>query len=154
MTGFAKLVLVWGSIVPASLAGAVAVAEELPEDPRTVVEMPPLQQRLLRQEMISHTAALDRIIDRLAGGDFAAAGEVAEKELGLSTMGKHAVRTAGQGPGQFMPAAMRSMGISMHQAATAFAEVAKTGDWQAALASLQTVTSACVTCHAGYRLAR
>ncbi len=154
MTPVLKLALAPGGIfLPLMLATGLA-AQETPEDPRILVEMPPLQQHLLRQEMISHTAALHRIIAGLADGELQVAAEVAEKELGLSSMGKHAARTAGQGPGRSMPTPMRSIGISMHRAASAFAEVAKAGDRDAALASLQTVTSACVSCHAGYRLAR
>jgi len=154
LTVLTKLASVPVGIVLLVLVSPVPLAEEAPEDPRILVEMPPLQQYLLRQEMISHTAALHRIIGRLAEKEFETAAEVAEKELGLSTMGKHAARTAGQGPGRFMPAPMRSMGIGMHRAASDFAAVAKTGDLEAALTSLQAVTSACVSCHASYRLAR
>lgn len=154
MIAFGRRACLLGSLVLALSPAMPLAAEDVPEDPRTVVEMPPLQQHLLRQEMLSHTLALHRIIGHLANEELGEAAEVAEKELGLSTMGQHAARTAGQGPGRFMPAPMRSLGIGLHQAASAFADVAETGDLHAALARLNTVTMACVSCHAGYRLAR
>ena len=39
-----------------------------------------------------------------------------------------------------------------HQAATAFAAVAATGDREKTLAALPTLNSACVSCHLAYRV--
>lgn len=154
MTAIATLARVPSRIIFLLLLAPALAAEDAPEDSRMAVDMPPLQQHLLRQEMISHTAALHRIIGHLADNELKTAGQVAEKELGLSSMGKHAARTAGQGPGRFMPEPMRSIGVSMHRAASAFAKVAEAGNRGAAMIRLEDVTSACVSCHAAYRLAR
>ena len=126
---------------------------DVPEDPRILVEMPTLQRELMRQEMQEHLRALDRIIGHLAQGEHAAAGELAESTMGLSTMGKHAAiaRHAGGGPGRFMPDSMRQMGIGMHEAASRFATVASEGDHLMTMKALQGLTTSCIGCHMGYR---
>ena len=53
---------------------------------------------------------------------------------------------------KFMPQRMREIGTSMHRAASRFALRAEEGDAKAALKILPEVTSACVACHAGYRV--
>ena len=122
------------------------------EDPRTAVDMPALQRALMREDMLDHLIALDEILGDLSANQLNAAADVAEERLGLSSMGKHAARTGGQGPGRFMPEAMRSIGIGMHRAASEFANVARTGNRDAAYQALQPVVGACVACHAGFRL--
>ncbi len=137
-----------------TLAPALAAAAEPapPEDPRTLVQMPALQQALMREEMVDSLAALNEVLGHLAAGRLKEAGATAEQRLGLSTMGKHAARTGGRGPGRFMPEAMRGIGVGMHRAASEFAEVAAKGDRAAAYRALEPVTAACVACHVGYRL--
>jgi hypothetical protein len=136
-----------------ALLPSLALAQSPPpDDPRTVVDMPALQRALIREEMLDHLVALDEILADLSSNQLNAAADVAEKRLGLSSMGKHAARTAGQGPGRFMPEAMRSIGIGMHQAASEFAKVARAGNRDAAYQALQPVVGACVACHAGFRL--
>ncbi len=127
-------------------------AQDVPEDPRLPVEMPALQQALIREEMIEHTSTLHQLLVLLAAGKLDQAAEIAEQQLGLSSMGKYAARTRGMGPGRFMPDAMRNIGIGMHQAASDFADIARQGDRDAAYEALQPVTAACVGCHASYRL--
>jgi Cytochrome C' len=135
------------------LLPAVSLAQApVPEDTRTVVDMPALQQALIRQDMLDHLIALEAILGDLSSNQLNAAADIAEGRLGLSSTGKHAARTAGQGPGRFMPEAMRSIGIGMHKSASEFAKVARTGDRDAAYKALQPVVGACVACHAGFRL--
>jgi hypothetical protein len=141
---FFPIVVLLPSLAPAQSAP--------PEDPRTVVDMPGLQRALIREEMLDHLAALNEILADLSANQLNAAADIAEQKLGLSSMGKHAARTAGQGPGRFMPEAMRSIGIGMHQAASEFAKVARGGNRDAAYQALQPVVGACVACHAGFRL--
>ena len=141
-------------VLMAALAPGLAQAAEPapPEDPRTLVQMPALQQALIREEMLDNLSALNEVLGYLAAGKLKEAGVAAEKSMGVSTMGKHAARTGGRGPGRFMPEAMRSIGVGMHQAASEFAEVTKKGDRAAAYTALEPVTAACVACHVGYRL--
>ena len=124
----------------------------LPEDARQVVEMPPLQRALMREDMLHHLTALNEVLALLNAGKLEEAAGLAEADMGLSSMGKHAAKTQGRGPGRFMPEAMRGIGIGMHKAASEFAEVARRGDRAAAYQALEPVLGACVACHAGYRL--
>lgn len=123
----------------------------VPEDPRQLVAMPALPQALLREEMLDNLGALNEIIGLVANDKLAEAGDVAEKRLGHSSMGRHAARARGMGPGRYMPEAMHSIGLSMHDAASEFARLAQASDRAAALAKLQEVTTACVACHAAFR---
>lgn len=130
----------------------LAQAPEPPPDHRHLVEMPTLQRELLREEMQEHLIAYQRILELLARGELAQAGEMAENTMGISTMGKHAAATRGLGgPGRFMPDAMRQMGFAMHESATEFAKVAEQGDLQEALKALHELTATCVACHMSFR---
>lgn len=134
------------------IGGAEAADSALPEDPREAVEMPALQRALLREDMVQHMAAFNEVFGLVNEGKLKEAADLAETGLGFSSMGKHAARTQGQGPGRFMPEGMRATAIGMHKAASEFAEVAKQGDRAAAYKALEPVMGACVACHAGYRL--
>lgn len=120
-----------------------------PADYRQLVEMPPQAQQLMRKDMQNHLAALSEVLGYLVNKDFALAAEVAEKRMGKSSMGKH--RETGMGPGRFMPLEMRQIGWGMHEAASDFAESAKSGDQNKIYASLQKVMSSCTACHLSYR---
>jgi hypothetical protein len=144
--------LALSAAAPAAQESADATGEAVPADARQPVAMPPLQRALLREEMIQHTATVQQLVDLLGRGELARAAEVAERDLGLSSMGKHAATTRGMGPGRFFPPPMRSVGIGMHEAASAFADVAREGDAAAALKALAPVLGACVSCHSAYRL--
>lgn len=143
----AALVLLIGGAQAAP--GAPAVSGAAATDTRVFVEMPAQARELMRQDMLSHLAALNAIIAALGANDPAAAADQAERQLGRASMGKH--RASGMGPGRFMPLEMRNMGWSMHEAADAFAVEARKGDLRTALTALQKITSACVSCHAVYR---
>lgn len=136
-------------LLPAALAQAQPPAP--PQDTRQLVDMPDLPRSLMRADMQDHLMALNEIIGYLAENKLAAAAETAEKRMGQSSMGKHAYIARGQGPGRFMPDTMRQMGWNMHDAATEFARVAKSGDQAKAMAALQQVTSSCVACHMSFR---
>lgn len=136
-------------LLPAALAQAQPPAP--PQDTRQLVDMPDLPRSLMRSDMQDHLMALNEIIGYLAENKLAAAAETAEKRMGQSAMGKHAYIARGQGPGRFMPDTMRQMGWNMHDAATEFAKVAKSGDQAKAMAALQQVTSSCVACHMSFR---
>jgi hypothetical protein len=133
-------------------AGASSAQQsDAPEDPRQLVEMPPLAQAILREEMLDNLGALNEIIGLVAEGRLQQAGALAEQRLGRSSMGKHAARARGQGPGRFMPASMHAIGLAMHDAATELGKVAQTGDGAKTLSALSNVSATCVACHAAYR---
>ncbi len=148
----------YGIITSALLlcSGAVAAAATSntgqptpPEDYRQLVEMPGQAQQLMRQDMQDHLAALSEVLGYLASKDFTQAAEVAEKRMGKSSMGKH--RETGMGPGRFMPLEMRQIGWAMHEAASDFAESARSGEQNRIYAALQKVMSSCTACHLSYR---
>lgn len=131
-----------------------AQSAELPaalQDQRQFVNMPDLPRALMRGDMIDHLAAFNEIFAHLAENNLDAAGEVAEQRMGQSTIGKHAQIARGQGPGRFMPDSMHQIGLSMHDAASEFAVVARTGDRAKTYAALSRLTSSCVACHVTYR---
>lgn len=147
----------FGKIAATALCAAGVTASVLaqpaaaPTDARQLVTMPALAQTILREEMLDNLGALHEVIALLAQDKLAAAADVAEQRIGHASMGKHAARARGQGPGRFMPEAMHAIGLAMHGAASEFAVIAKSGDKAKALSALQTVTGACVACHAAYR---
>lgn len=123
-----------------------------PQDARQRVRFPPaLRQRTLAH-MREHLIILERIQAALAGQAYDTAAELAEQQLGLSSLDDHG---AGE-VARYMPAGMQAAGTAMHQAASRFAIAARdasaSGDLRPALAALAAVTAACNACHAGYRL--
>lgn len=136
------------------LAASQAVAQgqkAVPEEHRQLVAMPAPAQAAQRADMLDHLAALNEILGYAAEGKWAEAADTAESRLGESSMGKYRMALRGQGPGRYMPDAMRQMGWNMHGAASRFAKVAKEGDTAKSLAALQEVTASCVACHMSYR---
>ena len=125
------------------VAGAVSRADD-----RELVAMPPMMQAHMLANMRDHLAAINEILGLLARDDVDAAAEVAEQRLGMSSLDDHgASRMAA-----VMPDAMQAIGTGMHRAASRFALKAQEGELQPALEALQAVTSACVSCHTGYRV--
>lgn len=146
---FVVLFFILGSSLWAQPRRGLKMAEP-PEDNRQMVEMPLAVQQVLRQDMVSHLAAIDSVIASLAEGDLNRAAETAESQLGRSSMGRHA--GTGLGPGRFMPPAMHDIAFSMHQAASAFAGIVKKGDITKSYAALKEVTGHCITCHSAFRI--
>lgn len=132
-------------------AGALFPAHAAETDSRQFVKMPAEARAELRAEMLDFQAALHSIVGALAEQQFAKAADIAEKNIGVSAMGRHRNAPANARPGMFMPADMHGIARLMHLAATDFAEVAASGDMTKSLTSLQTLTGACVACHRGYR---
>jgi cytochrome c556 len=121
------------------------------EDTRQLVEMPPEARAEMRAEMLDFQTALHLIINALGEQKFADAADIAEKQIGISAMGRHRSALANARPGMFMPNDMHAIARDMHVAASEFAKVAKSGDTTRALAAMQAVTGACVACHRSYR---
>jgi hypothetical protein len=120
-------------------------------DGRQLVDMPLEARAALRAEMLDFQTALHSIVAALAEQQFAAAADMAEKQMGLSAMGRHRDAPPNARPGMFMPNEMHAIARSMHAAGSDFASVAKSRDTAKALSSLQAVIAACVACHRTYR---
>lgn len=130
---------------------ALAQQPEPPPDQRQLVAMPDAARAIMRTDMLDHLAALNEIAGHLAENDLTAAADTAENRIGNSTIGKHAAMARGQGPGRYMPDAMRQLGWGMHSAASEFALTVKQGDQAKTYAALQKVMSSCVACHMTFR---
>jgi len=140
------------------LAFAAAFAAVLPAptfaadaDVRQLVAMAPEARATMRAEMLDSQLALHQIIALLGESKFADAADIAEKELGISAMGKHRKLPSNARPGMFMPDEMHAIGRAGHVAASDFAKIARSGDLAKALTALQAVTGNCVACHRSYR---
>lgn len=118
------------------------------EDTRQLVELPEMMQQHMLSNMRDHLVAINEIITSLANEELAKAAEVAESRLGMSSLQSHG---AGH-MAKFMPEGMRQAGTNMHRAASRFAITAQEGEVRPAYKALSELTSACVACHAGYRI--
>lgn len=137
--GFALLLCCSASAAPA-------------EDTRQLAPLPPAAAAVLQAEMRDNLRALHGVLDLLAADKVREAGELAEKELGVSVMGRHRDKPFDARPGPHMPPGMHSIGMEGHKAATAFARAAATGERSKALAALPALTASCVSCHNAYRI--
>ena len=127
-------------------------AAEPGTDAREFVRFPDaLRQRTLAN-MRDHLLSLQEIQEALARGREDLAARIAEQRLGMSSLGLHEAHEVAK----FMPEGMQAAGTEMHRSASRFAIEAQTagvtGDLKPALEALSKVTTACVSCHAGFRL--
>jgi cytochrome c556 len=118
------------------------------EDSRQLVEFPEMMQKHMMSNMRDHLTAINEILINMSEGDLDKAADVAESRLGMSSLKSHNASHMAK----FMPEGMQQAGTSMHKAASRFALRAEEGDVAAAYAALPKITSACVACHAGYRI--
>jgi hypothetical protein len=121
------------------------------EDNRQLAPLTPAAQETLRQEMLDNLLAFNEILTLLAANKVKEAGLVAETRLGKSTMGKNARLPFDARPGPQMPAAMHELGRNGHAVASEFAQIASSGNQQAALEKLPALLNTCIGCHAAYR---
>lgn len=128
-----------------SLVMATASAEN---DQRELVKLPPMMQQHMMSNMRDHLAALDEILKSMATDDMDKAADIAESRLGMTSLKSHGASHMAK----FMPEGMRAIGTSMHRAASRFALKVQEGDPIPAYRELSGITSACVACHAGYRI--
>ena len=117
-------------------------------DTRLLVELPEMMQQHMLSNMRDHLAAINEILVYLGNDELDKAAETAEYRLGMSSLEAHGASHMGK----FMPEGMRHAGTSMHKAASRFALKAQEGEALSAYQALSDITSACVTCHSGYRI--
>lgn len=133
------------------IATALPMLTFASEDPRQLIKMSTEARAEMRAEMLDFQTALHLIIGALGEQKFADAADIAEKQMGISAMGRHRDAPANARPGMFMPSDMHAIARGMHASASEFAKVAKSGDTAKSFAALQAVTGACVACHRSYR---
>ena len=121
-------------------------------DNREFVKFPAQLVEHTLANMRDHLLALQEIQEHLGMGHPDVAARIAEARLGLSSLGTHGAHEVAK----YMPKGMQDAGTAMHRAASKFAIVATdagvTGDMKPVFSALASVTSACVSCHAGYRI--
>ena len=134
------------------IASMLLGGQALAEDSRQLAPLPPAAQEALREEMRGNLLAINEILTLMAEGKVKEAGEVAEKSLGRSAMGKHMALPFDARPGPNMPREMHRIGMDGHSEASEFAKAAASGDRDKAWALLPKLTGACVACHYSYRI--
>jgi hypothetical protein len=134
------------------MAGALFLGSSLlpaqAEETRTLVELPSMMEQHMLGNMRAHLEVINQLLGLMAEGNLDAASDLAEQELGMSSLDKHgASHIAG-----FYPEGMQQAGTAMHRAASRYSRVAEEGDTAGAYKALGEITAACVACHAGYRV--
>lgn len=118
------------------------------EDQRQLVKLPEMMQTHMLSNMRNHLYTINEILNLMGKGELDKAADLAESNLGMSSLDKHGASHLAM----YMPKAMQKIGTGMHHAASRFALKAQEGDALAAYKSLGNVTAKCVECHAGYRI--
>jgi hypothetical protein len=138
---------------------APPAASAMPQAPsgdgREFVRLPPPMQEHMLGNMRDHLATLNGMLGHIAEGRLDEAAKLAERRLGMSSLGFH--DAAHMAP--FMPQPMQDLGTSMHRAASRLAitlQDASVAPTPAAMADvtrgLHEVTTACTACHASFRI--
>jgi cytochrome c556 len=135
----------------AVFALAASTASHAAGDARQLVKMPePMVQHML-SNMRDHLLAITEIQQALGKGDYQSAADIAEKRIGLSSLGSHGASHMAP----LMPKQMQDIGTQMHKAASRFSLIAQEssadGNVLRAVGALAEVTAQCVACHASYR---
>jgi len=130
---------------------AMFASQVFAQDARQLAPLPAPAQESLRTEMLDNLIGLNEVLTLMAAGKVKEAGAFAEKEFGVSAMGKHRSKHMDERPGPHMPHAMHGIGMDGNKAASEFAKVAATGDRDKALALLPSLTGSCVACNLSYR---
>ena len=115
---------------------------------RQLVQLPEKMQQHMLANMRDHLEAINGILFHLANDELEAAAQLAEQNLGISSLESHGAEHMAE----FMPEGMRRAGTAMHTAARRFALTAQEGELLPAVKSLAEVTKTCVSCHAVYRI--
>ncbi len=125
------------------------------QDSRQMVKLPAMMQQHMLSNMRDHLVALNEIFRQLARGDVDAAGEIAEKRLGMSSLSLHGAAHLGK----FMPKEMGEIGTRMHHAASRFVQIASEAELEPGKAAqhriyeaLADITDNCNACHQSYRI--
>ncbi len=135
------------SLLSLTLITGIANAMNM-DDKRELVKFPQMMQNHMMANMRDHLAAINEIQMNLAEGEMNKAADIAEQRLGMSSLDNHGAHHMAQ----MMPEGMQKIGTEMHRAASRFALKAQEGELQPAVKALAEVTSACVACHAAYKI--
>ena len=135
-------------LVPITMLLSTSSISIADNDTRQLVQLPEMMQQHMMSNMRDHLVAINEILVNMGTGEMDEAAEIAEQRLGMSSLESHGASHMAK----FMPEGMRHAGTGMHRAASRFALKAQEGELLPAYKMLSEVTSACVTCHTGYRI--
>lgn len=105
-------------------------------------------QKHMLANMRDHLVTINEILILMNQEKLDEAASMAENRLGMSSLQSHNASHMAK----FMPLPMQNIGTSMHRAASKFALKAEEDDKKAAYLALTKITSACVACHANYKI--
>jgi len=121
---------------------------------RQSAELPGHVSKHLMATMRNNLESLADITHFLAESKYIEAADMAEKNLGTSSMEIHFKKFVGK----YLPKGMRKISQQMHKASSDFAATAreseKDGDVNKAFAALSQVMNQCVACHDLYKINR
>jgi len=127
---------------------SISVSAQAETNTRQLVKFPERMQQHMLANMRQHLESLNEILFLMSNNNLDKAADIAEQRLGMTSLTSHNASHMAT----FMPKGMQQAGTSMHKAASRFALRAQEGNSSAAYKALGEVTSACVACHAGYRI--
>ncbi|MES9856733.1 MAG: hypothetical protein ABW166_09050 [Sedimenticola sp.] len=113
-------------------------------DLRVLLNLPAQMQVHMLGNMRQHLVVIDQLLGMLAREEFDKAADLAEAELGMSSLDKHGASHITS----YYPKQSRQFGSNMHMAASRFSRIASEGDALAAYKALGGITQNCVGCHA------
>jgi len=117
-------------------------------DPRVMVELPAKMKAHMLKNMRLHLVIIDQLLVLISEGKLDQAADLAEAEIGMSSLPKHGASHLAP----YFPKGMRQAGNAMHRSASQFSLVAQEGDVLASYKALRNITAGCNGCHAGYRV--
>lgn len=113
-----------------------------------MVELPAHMKGHMLENMRGHLLVVNQLLLLLSEERFDEAADLAEEELGMSSLSKHGANHIAP----LYPEGMRAVGTQMHKSASQFSRVAQEGDLADSIKALGKVISSCTACHAAYKV--
>ena len=124
-----------------------ASSDSKSKDMRQVVKFPKELKEHTLTNMRKHLQAIDNILYALSKDDTDKAADIAEHQLGMSSLALHGANKASA----YMPLEMKKAGMRLHHKASRFALVVQEGNNTKTYAALREVTLSCLNCHAQFK---
>ncbi len=131
---------------------------------RQSVTLPADAKAIFLAQMLGHVVSLDGIVTALGQGDYAAAAQIADAELGVARFQKASSKeTKSDGPdlgiGSHLPDEFRAISLRFREVSTEFAALARnmprkpsSEQHQSLMLALSKMTNRCRICHDSYRV--
>jgi len=131
---------------------------------RRSVTLPADAKAIFLAQMLGHVVSLDGIVTALGEGDYVAAAQIADAELGVARFQKNASEQKksegpGLGIGSYLPEDFRATSLRFREVSTEFAALARnmprqpsSEQHQSLMVALSKMTNQCRICHDSYRV--